>query len=105
MPKMDDSRFQELVDDEFVRIEDRIDELELDADIDTAGDVLTITVENGTSIILSRQIANHEIWVAARSGGFHLAREDERWFCASTGEDLDTLLNRVFSEQAGVTLF
>ncbi|MBT4615826.1 MAG: DNA-directed RNA polymerase subunit delta, partial [Gammaproteobacteria bacterium] len=30
---MDDSEFQEIVDDEFVRIEDRVDELELDVDI------------------------------------------------------------------------
>ena len=103
--KMEDSQFQELVDDEFVRIEDRIDELELDADIDTAGDVLSITLETGGSIILSRQIANHEIWVAAKSGGFHLARDGDRWWCATTNEDLDTLINRVFTEQAGTSLF
>lgn len=102
---MDDSQFQELVDDEFVRIEDRIDELELDADIDTAGDVLSITLETGGSIILSRQIANHEIWVAAKSGGFHLAWYGDRWWCATTNEDLDTLINRVFTEQAGTSLF
>ena len=102
---MDDSQFQELVDEEFVRIEDRIDELELDADIDTAGDVLSITLETGGSIILSRQIANHEIWVAAKSGGFHLARDGDRWWCATTNEDLDTLINRVFTEQAGTSLF
>lgn len=102
---MEDRQFQELVDDEFVRIEDRIDELDLDADIDTAGDVLSITLENGTSIILSRQVANHEIWIAARSGGFHLGYDREKWICTTTGEDLDTLLNRVFSEQAGTSLF
>lgn len=102
---MDDSQFQELVDDEFVRIEDRIDELDLDADIDTAGDVLSITLENGTSIVLSRQVANHEIWVAAKSGGFHLGHDGDQWMCATTGEDLDTLINRVFTEQAGTNLF
>jgi len=102
---MEDSQFQELVDDEFVRIEDRIDELDLDADIDTGGDVLSITLENGTSIILSRQVANHEIWVAAKSGGFHLRYDGEKWMCATTGEDLDSLLNRVFTEQAGTSLY
>lgn len=102
---MEDSQFQELVEEEFVRIEDQIDELEVDADIDTSGDVLTITLENGTSIILSRQVANHEIWVAAKSGGFHLAYDGNRWFCATTDEDLDTLMDRVFQEQAGVPLY
>ena len=102
---MDDREFHDLVDQQFVRIEDRIDELDLDTDIDTAGDLLSITLENGTSVILSRQVANREIWVAARSGGFHLGFYEGRWFCETTGEDLDTLINRVFSEQAGAGLF
>lgn len=100
-----DSEFQERVDGQFVRIEDRLDELELDVDIDSSGGILTFTLENDTSIILSRQVGNHEIWVAAKSGGFHLRLKDEIWHCDSTAEDLDTLLNRVFTEQAGLVLF
>ena len=102
---MDDSEFQEIVDDEFVRIEDRVDELELDVDIDASGGVLAFTLDSGSSIILSRQGTNHEIWVAAKSGGFHLKRVDSEWFCQNTEESLEQLLNRVFSEQAGVMLF
>ncbi|MBT5702313.1 MAG: iron donor protein CyaY [Gammaproteobacteria bacterium] len=102
---MDDSEFQEIVDDEFVRIEDRVDELELDVDIDASGGVLAFTLDSGSSIILSRQVTNHEIWVAAKSGGFHLKRVDSEWFCQNTEESLEQLLNRVFSEQAGVMLF
>ena len=102
---MDDSEFQEIVDDEFVRIEDRVDELELDVDIDASGGVLAFTLDSGSRIILSRQVTNHEIWVAAKSGGFHLKRVDSEWFCQNTEESLEQLLNRVFSEQAGVTLF
>ena len=102
---MDDSEFQEIVDDEFVRIEDRVDELELDVDIDASGGVLAFTLDSGSSIILSRQVTNHEIWVAAKSGGFHLKRVDSEWFCQTTEESLEQLLNRVFSEQAGVMLF
>ena len=102
---MDDSEFQEIVDDEFVRIEDRVDELELDIDIDATGSVLAFTLGNGSSIILSRQIANHEIWVAAKSGGFHLKRAGDGWRCDNTDESLEQLLNRVFMEQAGASLF
>ena len=102
---MDDTDFQEIVDDEFVRIEDRVDELELDVDIDASGGVLTFTLDNGSSIILSRQIANHEIWVAAKSGGFHLKRADGDWHCDNTDENLEQLLNRVFMEQSGASLF
>jgi CyaY protein len=102
---LDDSEFQEIVDDEFVRIEDRVDELELDVDIDASVGVLAFTLDSGSSIILSRQVTNHEIWVAAKSGGFHLKRVDSEWFCQNTEESLEQLLNRVFSEQAGVMLF
>ena len=102
---MDDSQFQEIVDDEFVRIEDRVDELELDVDIDASGGVLAFTLDSGSSVILSRQIASHEIWVAAKSGGFHLKRVGDGWCCDNTEESLEQLLNRVFVEQAGASLF
>jgi CyaY protein len=102
---LNDSEFQEIVDDEFVRIEDRVDELELDVDIDASGGVLAFTLDAGSSVILSRQIANHEIWVAAKSGGFHLKRADDGWRCDNTGESLEQLLNRVFMEQVGASLF
>ena len=102
---MNDSEFQEIVDDEFVRIEDRVDELELDVDVDASGGVLAFTLESGSSIILSRQIANHEIWVAAKSGGFHLTRAGSGWRCENTDESLEQLLNRVFMEQEGASLF
>ena len=102
---MDDSEFQEIVDNEFVRIEDRVDELELDVDVDASGGVLTFTLDSGSSIILSRQIANHEIWIAAKSGGFHLKRVAGDWHCDNTNESLAQVLNRVFMAQAGASLF
>ena len=102
---MDDSQFQEIVDDEFVRIEDRVDELELDIDVNASGGVLTFTLDSGSSVILSRQIASHEIWVAAKSGGFHLKRAGDGWRCDNTNESLEQLLNRVFMEQVGASLF
>ena len=67
--------------------------------------MLAFTLDSGSSVILSRQIANHEIWVAAKSGGFHLKRAGGGWRCGNTGESLEQLLNRVFMEQAGVSLF
>ena len=102
---MDDSEFQEIVDDEFIRIEDRVDELELDVDVDASGGVLAFTLDSGSSVILSRQIASHEIWVAAKSGGFHLKKAGEGWRCDNTDETLEQLLNRVFMEQVGKSLF
>ena len=102
---MDDSSFQEIVDEVFLEIEDRVDELNDDIDVDSSGGVLTLTFPDGTSVILSRQISSHEIWIAAKSGGFHLAFDEQVWSCASTGEDLKSLLGRVFVEQGASSPF
>lgn len=101
---MKDVEFQERMDDIFLDLEDRIDDQELDVDIDSTGGVLTFTFENQSSVILSRQIANHELWVAAKSGGFHLRLKGDDWFCETTSETLEVLINRVFSEQTGAPI-
>lgn len=102
---MQESEFQALVDDVFIDIEDRIDELVEDIDVENAGGVLTLTFLDGSQVILSRQSSTNEIWVAARSGGFHLKRLDQDWICGTTGEHLAALINRVVYEQGGVNLF
>jgi CyaY protein len=102
---LDDATFTELVDGVFMEIEDRIDELDADIDVDSSGGILNLTLEDDSSIILSRQIGSHEIWVAAKSGGFHLRNVDDDWQCDATGENLKTLVDRVFTEQAGEVLF
>lgn len=102
---MDDASFNDRVDAIFFDLEDRVDELDLDIDIDTSGGILTFTVPDGSNIILSRQIGSHEIWVAAKSGGFHLHAENDDWLCASTGETLYKLIDRVFTEQADIKVY
>ena len=96
---MDESEFNDRVDDLFMEFEDVLDDSDLDLDIDTSGGLLTIGFPNGTTVVLSRQPVNREIWVAAKSGGFHLSARDATWFCNTSGEELSELMNRVFSEQ------
>lgn len=102
---MDDRTFNDTVDEIFIDIEDRVDDLDLDIDIDSSGGVLTFAMPDGSSIILSRQLAAYEIWVAAKSGGFHLALVDNAWHCRTTDESLETLINRVFVEQGGAAVY
>jgi CyaY protein len=61
---------------------------------------LTIIRPNQNQVILSRQIASQEIWVASKSGGFHPHLDvNDIWQCLTTGEDLAALLSRAFTEQ------
>jgi len=99
-----ESDFHDLVDDIYYQLEEIIDDSGADIDYETSGGVMTLTCENdGSKIILSRQPANLEIWVAARSGGFHFGDKEGQWVCA-TGESFSELLTRVIEEQSGEQL-
>eukprot|EP01034_Spumella_vulgaris_P040474 gene40474-50060_t len=51
---------------------DRIND-ESDADIDNqrTGGMITLAFRNGSQIIVNLQKPLHEVWMAARAGGFH----------------------------------
>ena len=101
---MQDREYDEIVENLFISIEDVVDELDSDVDVDSTAGMLTLEFPDGSSIVLSRQVANHEVWVAAKSGGFHLAYENSSWVCGTTDEMLGDLLNRVFTEQLGLSV-
>jgi len=98
---VEDAKFIDLVEEIFMQLEDELDEFDEDIDIDTSGGLLTVTFPASSTIVLSKQIAQHEIWVAAVSGGFHLGLSQGEWFCRTTDETLGVLLSRVFTEQLG----
>ncbi len=52
-------------------------------------------------MIVNRQTPNREIWVAARSGGFHFRMKDGEWRDTRSGEELYVSLARVLEEQGG----
>jgi CyaY protein len=99
---MNESEYNDLVDQKFDAIEDSLEELDLD--FDQLEGVLNIECPDGSMIILSRQSATNEIWVAARSGGYHLAMVDDGWVCNRTNESFKSLLERVLQEQTDCTV-
>ncbi len=98
---MQDAEFHEIVDDIVMTLEDELESYPEDLDLENSSGVLTIGFPNGSTIVVSRQIATHEIWVAAKSGGFHLKLVAGDWMCATTSENLSQLVSRVISEQLG----
>ncbi len=96
---MTESEFNDLVDQLFCAIEDALEPL--DVDFDQTEGVLNIECVDRSMIILSRQAATREIWIAARSGGYHLALTSGIWTCSKTDESLQRLLERVLGEQMG----
>lgn len=102
---MNESEFNQRVDDTFVAIEEALDEASTDLDYENNGGVLTVICENQTQIIFTRQTPVTQLWLAARSGGFHFdyAEDRQTWIRDSDGEPLQAVLNSVFAEQAGET--
>lgn len=99
---MNESQFNQQLDALFLDVEDALDASGAELDYENSAGVLTITCEDsGTKIILSRQPAISELWIAAKSGGYHLSDHGEDGFvCRVTGETLAELLSRVLTEQS-----
>ncbi len=104
---MNEAEFQEIADQTIEDIQDAIDKSGADIDYDEVGGVLTLEFENGSKIIFSKQGAMNQLWMAARSGGFHFdyQQASEQWLCDSGDkEELYEMLSRLSSEQAGETV-
>jgi len=99
---MDESVFVSMAEKELAHIEDALEQTGVDIDIEPQpGGILALTFEDDSQIIINRHVAAREIWVAARSGGFHFRPNEGAWSDTRSGEDLYVLLSRVISEQAG----
>jgi CyaY protein len=84
---------------------DRIND-ETDADIDNqrTGGMITLTFANHSQIIINLQKPLQEIWMAARSGGFHYKLQGSQWTNTKDGSEFFSALSRCASEQAGEPL-
>lgn len=100
---MNESDFDQLAEDTMLAIEEAIDACDVDIDYDNAGGILTLEFDNGSRIIINRQTPLSQLWVAARSGGYHFDydADAECWRLQGTGEELFSCLGRYCSEQAG----
>jgi CyaY protein len=100
---MDPSEFQRRSSDTLAAIEDAIDASGADFDYETVNDVLTLEFASGTKIIINKQSAADQIWVAARSGGFHFDYDatGDQWVCDSNGAELFAELSRLIADQSG----
>ena len=98
----DERWYNSHVDTLLMLIEDRFDDLEEDIDVDGANGQLTLTFSDRSQMVISRQPVQQEIWVAAKSGGFHLKWHTDHWSCAVTGERFSALPNPILADRPGL---
>ena len=59
---------------------DRINEVtDVDIDNQRVGGMVTLVFSNGSQIVVNLQKPLHEIWLAARSGGYHYKFDGAHW--------------------------
>ncbi|BEP63282.1 iron donor protein CyaY [Variovorax sp. V213] len=105
---MTDSEYMDRAEAALAAIErgcDRINDA-TDADIDNqrVGGMITISFKNGSQLIVNLQKPLQEIWLAARSGGYHYRYDGKAWVDTKTGEEFFGNLSREASLQAGQSL-
>src|SRR6185436_2078031 len=95
-------QFEALAAQALQRIERALEEGGVDADFDLKeGGVLELEFDDGSKIIVNRHGAAREIWVAARSGGFHFRWDGSAWRDTRDGAELFATLSRLVSAQGG----
>lgn len=105
---MTDSEYMDLAEALLKTVErgcDRIND-ESDADVDNqrVGGMVTLTFSNRSQIIINLQKPLHEIWMAARAGGFHYRWDGAQWVDTKGHGEFFDHLSRCASEQAGQPL-
>ena len=104
---MNESQFNQLAEETMIAIEEAVDASGADIDYDNAGDILTLEFADGSQIIINRQTPLNQIWVAAKSGGYHFDYDEGNQVWCLNGDidrDLFSQLNIYCSEQSGETV-
>jgi CyaY protein len=99
---MDERQFEALAGEALRSIERALDQSGIDVDFELKeGGVLELEFANGSKIIVNRHGAAREIWVAARSGGFHFRWDGAAWRDTRDGSELFAALSKLVSAQSG----
>ena len=76
----------------------------LDIDSQRTGGLIELSFPNGSKIIVNTQPPLQELWLAARSGGFHYKHVDGQWLDTRSRREFFDALSGCASEQSGRTL-
>ena len=100
------SRYQATLKQIEETVEAAINDDDAAIDYESGNDMLTLSFSNKSVAIISRQTAISQLWLAARSGGFHYDYKSalQTWVCTSTGETLPAMLQTICQQQGGVTI-
>jgi CyaY protein len=99
---LSDSNYHRLASDVLARIEATVDrwlqEDVIDVDSHRTGGLLELGFPDGSKIVINTQPPLHELWLAARAGGYHFKYFDGQWR-EREGREFYELLSEAASAQ------
>jgi CyaY protein len=98
---MSDSEYLTRAEAVLTAVERALDDTDADIEFERSGNVLTLEFENGTKIIVNLQPPMQEIWIAAKSGGYHFRYVDGEWRDTRNGTEFYAALSEYATQQAG----
>ena len=105
---LDDAEYLRLAHGTLAAIERQIDhwldEDRIDIDTHRTGGLLELSFPNGSKIVINTQPPLHELWLAARGGGFHYRWADGAWRDTRDGSGFLEALSHHASLQGGQRL-
>ena len=105
MSALSDAEYHRLTDAVLASIEAAVDrwlqEDVIDIDAHRTGGLLELAFPDGSKIVVNTQPPLHELWLAARAGGYHFRHEAGRWLDTRDGREFFESLSREASAQGG----
>jgi CyaY protein len=103
--ELSDAQYHAATSDVLAGIEATVDRLlqddVIDIDASRTGGLLELSFPNGSKVVINTQPPLHELWLAARSGGFHFKPFAGCWRDTRDGRDFFEVLSACATEQAG----
>ena len=101
---MSEAVFHERVDNLFLQVEHILDEAQSDIDFVNSSGLLTISCENKSQIILSRQPSLEQVWLACLAGGLHFKLVQDVWVLTTdSNQTFGQRLTQALQQQADET--
>ena len=105
---MTDNEFMDHAERLLQQLETDCDQLNEQADIDIdnqrVGSMVTLTFPNRSQLVVNLQKPLHEVWMAAKSGGYHYKFKDGHWQDTKGQGEFFENLSRFATAQSGTTL-
>lgn len=99
---MTESEFEAVADAALERLEQAFAESAPDVDVQSKGPgMLEVEFDNGSKLVINRHGAAREIWVAAKSGGFHFRYDGKEWRDTRDGAELFAAVSRLATLHSG----